>query len=69
MSSPAPESASLRVLAGDSTAYADAVVLCCPERCDGSMTCICPACRAEVAARVRRGVRPSRQPWDGGRAA
>lgn len=31
-----------------------------PDDCDGSMTCDCPRCRAEVEARVGRGVRSRR---------
>lgn len=58
----------LRILTADPQPPDNLVAL--PMPCDGTMTCECPACDAEKAFRVRRGIRSAAgQPWHAKKAA
>lgn len=54
--------ATLHILTTDPTTAENAVVLPCPDICDGSYTCICQYCVAQRMSLVKRGVRPIPQP-------
>lgn len=60
--------ANLRILPADPQPPDNLVAF--PMPCNGTMTCECPACIAEKAFRVHRGIRSAAgQPWHAKRAA